>query len=492
MSITAASTSEDLQTRLLIGGRWTAASGGAEFEVANPATGAVLAQVADASLEDVDAAIDASASAFATWKRTTARERAAILIEAARLVRERAEAIGRIMTLEQGKPLAEAAGEMQASAGFLSWFAGEAERVYGQVVPPQQGQQRILVLRQPVGVTAAITPWNFPAMMLARKVGPALAAGCTMVVKPASATPLTAAAFVQCLIDAGVPDGVVNLVPSTSSRDVGAKLFGDARVRKVSFTGSTEVGRALIKLSATNITRLSLELGGHAPYLIFADADLEQAADQIIASKFRNSGQTCVCANRAYVERSVYDRVLELVKERAEQLVLGSGLDGATTMGPLIDAAAVDKVEEQVQDARTRGATILTGGRQATVAGCEAGNFYEPTIIADATPEMQISHEETFGPALAISAFDSEDEAVRLANDTPYGLAAYLHTRDYGRLLRVGEELDYGIVGVDTGVITAPNAPFGGRKESGYGVEGGSAGIDEYLSSKYLVLGDVG
>jgi succinate-semialdehyde dehydrogenase / glutarate-semialdehyde dehydrogenase len=272
---------------------------------------------------------------------------------------------------------------------------------------------------------------------------------------------------------------------------IGARLFGDSRVRKVSFTGSTEVGRELIRMSATNVTRLSLELGGHSPYVVFADADLERSADQIIASKFRNSGQTCVCANRAYVERSVYQRMLELIKTRTEALVLGSGLDSRTTMGPLIDAAAVDRVEEQVKDALKRGATLVTGGERASVPGCDGGNFYEPTIIADATAEMQITREETFGPALAVAPFDTEAEAVQLANDTPYGLAAYLHTRDYGRLLRVGEELDYGIVGVDTGVVTAPNAPFGGRKESGYGVEGGSAGIDEYLATKYLVLGAV-
>jgi succinate-semialdehyde dehydrogenase / glutarate-semialdehyde dehydrogenase len=479
----------DCQTRLFIGGQWADADG--VFDVLDPATGRVIASVADATAHSVDAAVDAASSAFDGWKRTPARDRAGILLEVARLIRERATEIARVMTSEQGKPLSESSGELEASAGFFAWFAGEAERVYGQIVPQQQLHQRILVLRQPVGVAASITPWNFPALMLARKVAPALAAGCTTVVKPASATPLTAAAVVQCLVDAGVPDGVVNLLPSSRSGVIGARLFGDSRVRKVSFTGSTEVGRELIRMSATNVTRLSLELGGHSPYVVFADADLERSADQIIASKFRNSGQTCVCANRAYVERSVYQRMLELIKTRTEALVLGSGLDSRTTMGPLIDAAAVDRVEEQVKDALKRGATLVTGGERASVPGCDGGNFYEPTIIADATAEMQITREETFGPALAVAPFDTEAEAVQLANDTPYGLAAYLHTRDYGRLLRVGEELDYGIVGVDTGVVTAPNAPFGGRKESGYGVEGGSAGIDEYLATKYLVLGAV-
>jgi succinate-semialdehyde dehydrogenase / glutarate-semialdehyde dehydrogenase len=479
----------DCQTRLFIGGQWADSDG--VFDVLDPATGRVIASVADATAHSVDAAVDAASSAFDGWKRTPARDRAGILLEVARLIRERATEIARVMTSEQGKPLSESSGELEASAGFFAWFAGEAERVYGQIVPQQQAHQRILVLRQPVGVAASITPWNFPALMLARKVAPALAAGCTTVVKPASATPLTAAAVVQCLVDAGVPDGVVNLLPSSRSGVIGARLFGDSRVRKVSFTGSTEVGRELIRMSATNVTRLSLELGGHSPYVVFADADLERSADQIIASKFRNSGQTCVCANRAYVERSVYQRMLELIKTRTEALVLGSGLDSRTTMGPLIDAAAVDRVEEQVKDALKRGATLVTGGERASVPGCDGGNFYEPTIIADATAEMQITREETFGPALAVAPFDTEAEAVQLANDTPYGLAAYLHTRDYGRLLRVGEELDYGIVGVDTGVVTAPNAPFGGRKESGYGVEGGSAGIDEYLATKYLVLGAV-
>jgi succinate-semialdehyde dehydrogenase / glutarate-semialdehyde dehydrogenase len=479
----------DCQTRLFIGGQWADADG--VFDVLDPATGRVIASVADATAHSVDAAVDAASSAFDGWKRTPARDRAGILLEVARLIRERATEIARVMTSEQGKPLSESSGELEASAGFFAWFAGEAERVYGQIVPQQQPHQRILVLRQPVGVAASITPWNFPALMLARKVAPALAAGCTTVVKPASATPLTAAAVVQCLVDAGVPDGVVNLLPSSRSGVIGARLFGDSRVRKVSFTGSTEVGRELIRMSATNVTRLSLELGGHSPYVVFADADLERSADQIIASKFRNSGQTCVCANRAYVERSVYQRMLELIKTRTEALVLGSGLDSRTTMGPLIDAAAVDRVEEQVKDALKRGATLVTGGERASVPGCDGGNFYEPTIIADATAEMQITREETFGPALAVAPFDTEAEAVQLANDTPYGLAAYLHTRDYGRLLRVGEELDYGIVGVETGVVTAPNAPFGGRKESGYGVEGGSAGIDEYLATKYLVLGAV-
>jgi succinate-semialdehyde dehydrogenase / glutarate-semialdehyde dehydrogenase len=485
-------TDELPDTRLVIGGRRVDAADGGAFEVVDPATGRPIASVADATPEDVDAAIEAASAAFATWRKVPARDRSRTLLAAARLLRDRTHEIARVMTSEQGKPLSEALAEVDASAGFLEWFAGEAERVYGQVVPQQQAHQRILVLRQPVGVTASITPWNFPALMLARKIAPALAAGCTMVVKPASATPLTASALVQCLIDAGVPDGVVGLVSSTRSGDVAGALFADPRVRKVSFTGSTEVGRELIKMSSANVTRLSLELGGHSPYLVFADADLEQSADQIVASKFRNSGQTCVCANRAYVERSVYEQVIDLIKERTEALVLGSGLEPETTMGPLINESAVENVDEHVADAVSGGARLVTGGRRAELHGFEEGSFYEPTILADVHRDMLIAREETFGPALAVAPFDTEAEAIQLANDTPYGLAAYLHTRDYGRLLRVGEELDYGIVGVETGVITAPNAPFAGRKESGYGVEGGSSGIDEYLATKYLLLGNVG
>jgi len=480
------------ETRLLIGGRWTDAASGAVFEVRDPATGGVIASVADADVEDVDRAISGASSAFERWRNGPARERGRLLAAGARLLRERAPTIARVLTVEQGKPLAEAATEVEASAGFLEWFAGEAERVYGQVVAPQHPHQRLIVLRQPVGVAAAITPWNFPALMLARKIAPALAAGCTSIVKPAPETPLTAAALVQCLVDAGAPDGVVSLVASTRSRRVAERLFDDPRVRKVSFTGSTEVGRALIRMSSKNVTRISLELGGHAPYVVFADADLEVAADQVVASKFRNSGQTCVCANRCYVERPAYEPLLELIRDRAERLVLGPGLDASTTMGPLIDAGAAAKVEQQVADAVALGARLVTGGGRATVAGCEDGTCFAPTVLADTSGDMAIARDETFGPALAVAAFDSEEEVVRLANDTPYGLAAFVHTRDYARLLRVAERLDYGIVGVGTGAVTAPNAPFAGRKESGYGVEGGAAGIDEYLATKYLVLDGVG
>jgi succinate-semialdehyde dehydrogenase/glutarate-semialdehyde dehydrogenase len=475
--------------QLLIGGVWTDGNGG-RFDVTDPATGQVVGTAPDANDDDIDAAVTAARQAFGSWRHVPARERGRLLHRTAALIRERQELISTVMTSEQGKPLAEARGEVEGAASFFEWFGGEAERVYGQIVPPQQAHQRIIVLREPVGVAAAITPWNFPAAMLARKIAPALAAGCTSVVKPASATPLTAIEMVRCLTDAGAPDGVVNLITSTQSAAVSRRLFDDARIRKLSFTGSTEVGKALIRLSAENVTRLSLELGGHSPYLVFEDADLDLAADQIIISKFRNSGQTCVCANRAYVQRAVYQPLLAKLAERTTQIVLGSGLDPATTMGPLINPAASDKVAEHVQDAVGRGARVVAGGDRVAIDGL-SGSFFAPTILADVTQEMAINHDETFGPALAVAPFDDEDEAVRLANSTPYGLAAYLHTRDYGRLLRVAERLDFGIIGVDVGIITAANAPFGGVKESGYGVEGGAFGIDEYLSTKYLLLGQV-
>ena len=395
------------------------------------------------------------------------------------------------MTAEQGKPLAEAAGEVEYAASFFEWFAGEAERVYGQVVPAMNPSNRVLVLRQPVGVTAAITPWNFPAAMMTRKLGPALAAGCTSIVKPASATPLTAALVVRAIEDAGAPPGVVNLITSRSSGMVAEMLFGDRRVRKISFTGSTEVGKELIRMSAEQVTRLSLELGGHAPYVIFDDAELEGAVDGLIASKFRNAGQTCVCANRIFVQRGVYDDVVKLLAEKVGRMVVGPGDRPGVTIGPLIDARALTKVEEHVSDAVGRGARLVTGGERLTADELARGSFYAPTVLADVTPEMLISREETFGPVAGVTPFDTEEEAIRLSNDSPYGLAAYFHTRDYARLLRVAEKLDYGIVGANSGLISAANVPFGGVKESGYGREGGAFGIDEYLDVKYVLVAGV-
>jgi succinate-semialdehyde dehydrogenase / glutarate-semialdehyde dehydrogenase len=477
--------------QLLVGGRWAEAGEGGRFEVTDPATGEVVGSVPDAGEADVRAAIDAAAEAFEPWRGVAAIERARILRRSADLIRERKDEIAAVMTAEQGKPLAEAAGEVEYAASFFEWFSGEAERVYGTIVPAQSAQNRVLVLRQPVGVTAAITPWNFPAAMMTRKLGPAMAAGCTSIVKPASATPLTAALVLRAIEDAGAPPGIVNLITSRSSGMVAETLFSDRRVRKISFTGSTEVGKELIRLSAGQVKRLSLELGGHAPYIIFDDAPLEEAVDGLIASKFRNAGQTCVCANRAFVQRGVYDEVVSLLAEKATRLVVGPGDRPGVQIGPLIDERALDKVTEHVDDAVGHGARLLAGGERLTGEELERGAFFAPTVLADVTPRMLISHEETFGPVAALAPFETEDEAVALANDTVFGLAAYFHTRDYARLLRVAERLEYGIVGANSGLISAPNVPFGGVKESGYGREGGDVGIDEYVDVKYVLVGNV-
>ncbi len=481
-----------IDERLLIGGEWTEAAEGQRFDVTDPATGEIVGSAANAGEADVRAAIDAAAAALDGWKSRPALDRARILRRSADIIRERKSEIAAIMTAEQGKPLAEAAGEVEYAASFLEWFGGEAERVYGQIVPPMNPVNRVLVLRQPVGVTAAITPWNFPAAMMTRKLGPAMAAGCTSIVKPASATPLTAAAVLRAIEDAGTPGGVVNLITSRSAAMVADTLFTDPRVRKLSFTGSTEVGKDLIRRSAEQVKRLSLELGGHAPYVIFDDADLDEAVDGLIASKFRNAGQTCVCANRIYVQRGIHDAFVGLLAEKVSQMVVGRGTGEGVTVGPMIDEGAVDKADEHVQDAIKRGARLVVGGQRLTDGAFAKGSFYAPTVLENVTPDMLISTEETFGPVAGVSRFDTEEEVIRVANDSEYGLAAYFHTRDYARLLRVAEKLEYGIIGANSGIISAANAPFGGMKESGYGREGGAVGIDEYVDVKYVLVGGVG
>jgi succinate-semialdehyde dehydrogenase/glutarate-semialdehyde dehydrogenase len=478
--------------QLLIGGEWVAAASGERFDVTNPATGEVVGSMPDAGQDDVQAAIDAAARALDGWKSLPAIDRARVLRRSADLIRERKDEIAAVMTAEQGKPLAEAAGEVDYAASFLEWFGGEAERVYGEIPPATNPANRVLVLRQPVGVVAAITPWNFPAAMMTRKLGPAMAAGCTSVVKPASATPLTAALVLRAIEDAGCPPGVVNLVTSRTSAMVAETIFSDRRVRKVSFTGSTEVGKDLIRLSAGQVKRLSLELGGHAPYLIFDDADLDEAVDGLIASKFRNAGQTCVCANRTYVQSGVYDELVARVAEKVTRMVVGPGDQPGVVIGPLINEAGVDKAQEHVQDAVAKGARVVAGGERLTEGEFARGSFFAPTVLEGVTPDMLICTEETFGPVAGISRFDTEEEAIRLANDSVYGLCAYFHTRDYARLLRVAEKLEYGIVGANAGIISAANVPFGGVKESGYGREGGSVGIDEYLDVKYVLVAGVG
>src|SRR6478735_7340160 len=411
--------------RLLIGGEWVEATGTGRFDVTNPANGEVVGSVPDATADDVRAAIEAASAALDDWRNTSAQTRARLLRKSAEVMRERVDEIGTLMTLEQGKPLAEAKGEVEYAASFMEWFGGEAERTYGQIVPPQNPANRVLVLRQGVGVVAAITPWNFPAAMMTRKLGPAMAAGCTSIVKPASATPLTAALVLRAIEDAGAPAGVVNLITSRSSGMVAETIFSDRRVRKVSFTGSTEVGKELIRLSAGQVKRLSLELGGHAPYLIFDDADLDDAVDGVIASKFRNAGQTCVCANRTYVQSAVYDDFVGRLAEKVALMVVGPGDQPGVTIGPLINEAGVDKAEEHVHDAVARGARLVTGGERLTQDEYARGSFFAPTVLEGVAPEMLISTEETFGPVAGVARFETEDEAIRLANDSVYGLCAY-------------------------------------------------------------------
>ena len=477
--------------RMLIGGDWVGSDGGT-FEVTNPVDDEVIATVPNATAEDVTRAIDAADEALPAWRALAAVERARILRRAADNLRAETDHIGGVMTDEQGKPLAEAKGEVDYAASFFEWFAGEAERIYGQVLPPLKAEKRVLVLRQPVGVTAAITPWNFPAAMLARKLAPALAAGCTSVVKPASATPLTALEVGRVLEESGVPGGVVNIVTSRRTRDVSDTLFHDPRVRKLSFTGSTEVGKELIRASADQVKRLSLELGGHAPFIIFDDADLEAALDGTIASKFRNAGQTCICANRIYVQRGIHDEFMAGLEKRVRALKVGPGREDGVVIGPLIDEAGVEKSEEHVRDAVEHGATLVTGGERLSDGAFAQGHFYAPTLLDGVTPDMLMSHEETFGPVAGVTVFDTDDEAVELANDTVFGLASYFYTRDYARLLRVAERLQYGIVGANDALPSSAAAPFGGMKESGYGREGGPQGIDEYVEVKYVSIGGVG
>lgn len=472
-----------LQYQLYINGEWVPSKNGRTFSVTNPATGEIVGEVADATAEDVRRAVDAAHRAFPDWAARTAWDRATYLRRAYELIMAHQDELAKLMTSEQGKPLPEAKGEVQYAASFFEWYAEEAKRVYGETIPATQPDKRIFVLRQPVGVVAAITPWNFPAAMITRKIAPALAAGCTVIVKPAEQTPLTALRLAELFQEAGIPAGVVNVVTGTDPRPIGEILLRDERVRKVTFTGSTEVGKLIMRQAADTVKKVSLELGGHAPFLVFEDADLERAAREVLISKFRNAGQTCVCTNRIYVHETIANLFAEILAKQVEQLRMGNGMEAGVDIGPLIDGQAAEKAERHVRDAVEKGARVLTGGHRRSEGDV---HFFEPTVLVGVTDEMLVQREETFGPVAPIAVFRDEEEAIRRANDTPYGLAAYLYTRDLARAIRVSERLEYGIVGINDGLPSTVQAPFGGMKESGIGREGGKYGLEEFLETKYV------
>jgi succinate-semialdehyde dehydrogenase/glutarate-semialdehyde dehydrogenase len=474
-----------MRTQLFAAGAFRDPAKARKFVVRNPASGSVVAQVSECEATDVDAAVSAAATAFPGWRALTALERARLLRRLAELMARDAERLADICSQECGKPLAEARTEVAYAASFLEWFAEEGRRVYGESIPASDPGKRLLVLKRPCGVAAAITPWNFPLAMVTRKMGPALAAGCTQVVKPAEQTPLSALAIAELSVEAGLPAGVLNVVPGTDAAAIASVFFERPEVRHVSFTGSTEVGRLLIRQSADRVVRVSLELGGHAPFIVFDDADVDAAVAGAIASKFRNAGQTCVCANRFLVQRGIHDVFVERMATAVSALKVGDGRAPGTQIGPLIDDAGLAKAEAHVADAVARGARAVTGGKRAAVPGC-ADRFLQPTLLVGVTPEMRCFREETFGPVAPVSSFDTEAEALRLANDTPYGLAAYVWTRDGARIMRMSESLEYGIVGVNDALPAVAQAPFGGVKQSGLGREGGRQGIEEYLDLRYV------
>ena len=475
-----------LKTQALIDGQWVDASD--RFDVTDPATGAVLAQVANLGAAQTQIAIDAANRAWPAWRGLTAKARAAILMKWFHLLMQHADDLARIMTAEQGKPLAEAKGEVGYGASFIEWFAEESRRVYGETVPSTDPSKRFMVIKQPIGVCAAITPWNFPIAMITRKVAPALAAGCPVVIKPAEATPLSALAVAELAQRAGMPPGVLNVITADGQRsiEVGQVLCASDVVRHLSFTGSTEVGRILMKQCAPTVKKLGLELGGNAPFIVFDDADLDAAVEGAMISKYRNAGQTCVCANRLLVQDGVYDAFVEKLSAKVAALKVGNGFDAGVTQGPLIDGDALAKVEALMSDALAKGAQVVTGGKRASVT---SGAFYEPTVLAHVTRDMRLAREEIFGPVAPVFRFKTEAEAIAMANDTEFGLASYFYSRDVGRIFRVGEGLEYGMVGVNTGLISTCEVPFGGVKQSGLGREGAHHGLEDYLEIKYLCLG---
>jgi succinate-semialdehyde dehydrogenase/glutarate-semialdehyde dehydrogenase len=474
-----------LRTNALIDGHWVA--GTSRFAVDDPATGRKLADVANLGAKETVAAIAAANAAWPAWRTLTAKQRHAILMKWFALLNQHADDLARIMTAEQGKPLPEARGEVVYGATFIEWFAEEGRRVYGETIPTTDPSKRTLVIKQPIGVCAAITPWNFPIAMITRKVAPALAAGCPVVIKPAEATPLSALACAELAQRAGMPPGVLNVVTADAKQsiEVGKVLCASDTVRHLSFTGSTEVGRILMQQCAPTIKKLSLELGGNAPFIVFDDADIDSAVDGAMVSKYRNAGQTCVCANRLYVQDGVYESFVAKLAEKSKAIKVGNGFEPGNTVGPLIDAQGMAKVEAHVADALAKGAKLLAGGKRI------GERFYAPTVLADATPEMLCSREETFGPMAPVFRFKTEEEAISLANATEFGLASYFYSRDVGRIFRVAEALEYGMVGINTGLISVAEVPFGGVKQSGIGREGSHHGIDDYVEIKYLCLGDL-
>ncbi|WP_369063249.1 NAD-dependent succinate-semialdehyde dehydrogenase [Burkholderia gladioli] len=469
--------------QIYLAGEWQGAANGASFEVRNPANGELLGSVPLAGAAETRRAIEAANAAWPAWRRRTAKERAAILRKWYELILAHADDLALILTTEQGKPLAEARGEILYAASFIEWFAEEGKRVYGDTIPTPAGDRRIVVAKEPVGVCAAITPWNFPAAMITRKVGPALAAGCPIVVKPAEATPFSALALAVLAERAGVPAGVFSVITG-DPKAIGGELTGNATVRKLSFTGSTPVGRLLMAQCAPTVKKVSLELGGNAPFIVFDDADLDAAVEGAIASKYRNSGQTCVCTNRFYVHDKVYDAFAAKLAAAVEKLKVGRGTEAGVMQGPLINEAAVLKVEAHIEDALAKGASIATGGKRHALGH----GFFEPTVLTGVTPDMKVAKEETFGPLAPLFRFASDEEVIGFANDTEFGLAAYFYSRDIGRVWRVAEALEYGMVGINTGLISNEVAPFGGVKQSGLGREGSHYGIDDYVVIKYLCL----
>ena len=470
-----------------IDGSWIASNSGKRFPVSDPANGRRLADVADCGLEETRRAIVSASKALPGWRAKTAKERAAVLRRWFDLMISHTEDLAQILTAEQGKPLAEARGEIAYGASFIEWFAEEGKRLYGDVIPTVAADRRLLTLRQPIGVCAAITPWNFPNAMITRKVGPALAAGCTIVLKPAEATPLSALAMVELGERAGLPAGVFNVVTGLDAAAIGLEMCTNPSVRKLSFTGSTEVGRILLRQSADTVKKLSLELGGNAPFIVFDDADIDAAVEGAIVSKYRNAGQTCVCANRIYVQDSVYDAFASRLAAKVQAMRVGAGTEEGVTIGPLIEEAAIAKVKEHVADARSKGARILVGGEPHSLGGL----FFQPTVLTEVTGQMRIASEETFGPVAPLFRFRTEEEVIGMANDTEFGLASYFYSRDIGRIFRVAEAIETGMVCVNSGLLSNEVVPFGGIKQSGLGREGGRQGIEDYVETKYLCLGGI-